>query len=384
MLSAGAEMRRRRALAALALLALAVHGLLIGGIDLAPARHELPGAARSLQVRTIVAPVLAVPEPPAPPSAARVPVEKPVAPLAEPRATPAPAEAVPVEGDPASSSAEPLLNPEPLHSANPTSLPLPAEIEAQAAAAAASSSVSAAATELPPAVAPAAPLPASAALAESAPPPLYATRLPPAVTLRYELRRGRLSGSGDLLWRPDGGRYELRLEGSVVGVNVLTQVSEGALDADGLAPVRFTDQRARRAAVAANFEREAGRIRFSGPSHEVPWQPGVQDRLSWMVQLAAVAAAEPARLVAGERIVLRVVGARGDASLWAFRSEGPQTLTLFSTPVETVKLLREPRSAYDTRVEVWLDPARHHLPVRATLGSGEDDRLELRLREMLP
>jgi hypothetical protein len=381
MLSAGAELRRRRVLAALALLALAVHGLLIGGIDLAPARHELPGGVRSLQVRTIVAPVLAVPEPPAPPP---VPVARSVAPPPERRAVPAPAEAVPAEGDPASSSEEPLLNPEPLHSANPTSLPLPAEIEAQAAAAAASSSASVAATELPPAVAPAAPLPASAALAESAPPPLYATRLPPTVTLRYELRRGRLSGSGDLLWRPDGSRYELRLEGSVVGVNVLTQVSEGALDADGLAPSRFTDQRARRAAVAANFEREAGRIRFSGPSHEVPWQPGVQDRLSWMMQLAAVAAAEPARVVAGERIVLQVVGARGDASMWAFRSEGAETLTLFSERVETVKLLREPRSAYDTRVEVWLDPARHHLPVRATLGSGEDDRLELRLREMLP
>lgn len=379
MLSAGAELRRRRrALAGLALAALAVHGLLIGGIELAPARHEPPGTTRSLQVRTIVAPVLAVPEPPAPPPVVPVAVAKPVPPPPERRVMPAPPEAVPLEGDPAGPPSEPVLNPEPLHSANPSSLPLPQDIEAQSAAAAAS------AAEPLRAMAPAAPPAASAALAESAPPPLYATQLPPAVTLRYELRRGRLSGSGDLLWRPDGSRYELRLEGSVVGVNVLTQVSEGALAADGLAPVRFTDQRARRAAVAANFEREAGRIRFSGPSHEVPWQPGVQDRLSWMVQLAAVAAAEPARLAAGERIVLQVVGARGDASLWAFRSEGPQTLTLFSTPVETVKLLREPRSAYDTRVEVWLDPARHHLPVRATLGSGEDDRLELRLRDMLP
>ena len=307
-----------------------------------------------------------------------------VVPAPERRAAPAPAEAVPVEGDPASSSAEPLLNPEPLHSATPTSLPLPAEIEAQAAAAAASSSASAAATELPPAVAPAEPLPASAALAESAPPPLYATRLPPAVTLRYELRRGRLSGSGDLLWRPDGSRYELRLEGSVVGVNVLTQVSEGALDADGLAPVRFTDQRARRAAVAANFEREAGRIRFSGPSTEVPWQPGVQDRLSWMIQLAAVAAADPALLAEGQRITLRVVGARGDASNWSFRSLGKESLTSFGTAVDTVHLLREPRSPYDTRVEVWLDPARHHLPIRATLGTADEDRLELRLRELLP
>jgi hypothetical protein len=232
--------------------------------------------------------------------------------------------------------------------------------------------------------APPAPAASAAIDAEGAPPPLYATQLPPPLTLRYELRRGRLSGSGDLHWRPEAGRYGLRLEGSVMGLSVLTQDSSGALVAHGLAPERFTDQRARRPMVAANFEREAGRIRFSGPSHEVPWQPGVQDRLSWMVQLAAVAQAEPQRLAAGERIVLQVVGARGDASTWAFRSLGPETLTLFAEPIETVRLLREPRHPYDTRVEVWLDPARHHLPVRAAMGSGDDDRLELRLRELVP
>lgn len=214
--------------------------------------------------------------------------------------------------------------------------------------------------------------------------PLYATRLPPPVTLRYELRRGRLTGSGDLFWRPDGARYTLRLEGWVVGLNVLTQESSGTLEAHGLAPQRFTDRRARRPMVAANFEREAGRIRFSGPSTELPWQAGVQDRLSWMIQLAAVAEAGPQRLAAGERVVLRTVGARGDDSVWAFRSLGPEPLTLFGERLETLHLLREPRHAYDTRVEVWLDPARHHLPVRATLGSGDEDLLELRLRELAP
>lgn len=376
MLSAGADSRRRRALAMLALLALVVHALLIGGIEPGPAPLPTPGGAATLQVRTIIAPVLAPPEPPPPPLAAPAPEPLPTPPPPR-RVVPVPPEAVPAEGEVNGPPSEPVLNPEPLQTANPLSLPLPIEAEAAASAPAlASAAVPAGAT--------AATTPASGALSEALPPPLYATRLPPPATLRYELRRGRLSGSGDLLWRPEGERYTLRLEGSVVGLNVLTQVSEGALDAHGLAPLRFTDQRARRAAVAANFEREAGRIRFSGPSHEVPWQPGVQDRLSWMVQLAAVAAAEPARLAAGERIVLQVVGARGDASLWAFRSEGPETLTLFSERIETIRLLREPRSAYDTRVEVWLDPARHHLPVRATLGSGDEDRLELRLREMLP
>ncbi|MFT3954541.1 MAG: DUF3108 domain-containing protein [Piscinibacter sp.] len=374
MLSAGADPRRRRALAGLAVAALVLHGLLIGslGPGLAPLPDK-PGGATPIQVRTLVAPVLAVAEPPPPAPVAIAPTPRPPPP---PRpAVVVPPEVVPEPGYVRGPPSEPVLNPEPLVSANPDSLPLPVEAERAASAPVAAAEQ---------AVAPASPASAAGALADAAPPPLYSTRLPPPMTLRYELRRGRLSGSGELLWRPEASGYSLKLEGSVVGLNVLTQLSEGALGPDGLAPLRFTDQRARRAAVAANFEREAGRIRFSGPSHEVPWQRGVQDRLSWMVQLAAVAAAEPARLAAGERIVLQVVGARGDSSLWAFRSEGPETLTLFSDRIETVRLLREPRSAYDTRVEVWLDPARHHLPVRATLGSGDEDRLELRLREMLP
>jgi len=35
--------------------------------------------------------------------------------------------------------------------------------------------------------------------------------------------------------------------------------------------------------------------------------------------------------------------------------------------VQAVKLLREGHGANDTTAEVWLDPARSYLPVRATL-----------------
>jgi len=364
MLSAGSDPRRRRAFAGLALLAVALHAMLLRGVDLSPPR---PGAAptASVQVRTLPPPVPAEPEPPppAPPLAAAPAAASPRPVTPARRAAPAPvaptvATAVNVPEEP-----PPPSEPEPEPETNPPPL---------------------AAAALAPQGAASAPASASASASEGAPPPLYATRLPPALTLRYDLQRGRIGGSGELRWRPDGLRYELRLEGSVVGLNVLTQVSEGTLDANGLAPVRFTDQRARRAAVAANFERAAGRIRFSGPSTELPWQPGVQDRLSWMVQLAAVAAADPALLAAGERISLNVVGARGDASLWSFRSLGAESLATAAGPLDTVHLLREPRSPYDTRVEVWLDPLRHHLPVRATMGAGDEDRLELSLREVLP
>ena len=371
MLSAGLEPRHRRVLAALAALALAAHLLLLAGVDFRVPVTPPPPSALAVSVRTLPAPVVQRPE--APPAAAaatarpdtprRPPPERP--PRREAAAPVAAAGPVVDPADQPAPRSEPVLDVPPLAQGVPQPEPAasaPRRPEALAAA-----------------------VPASPASdAEGGPPPLYATQLPPALTLRYELRRGRLSGSGDLHWRPDAGRYSLRLEGSVMGLSVLTQDSSGTLDAHGLVPERFTDQRARRPMVAANFEREAGRIRFSGPSLELPWQAGVQDRLSWMVQLAAVAQAEPQRLVAGERIVMQVVGARGDASTWAFRSLGEETLTLFSAPLPTVHLLREPRHPYDTRVEVWLDPARHHLPVRAAMGSGDDDRLELRLRELLP
>ena len=47
--------------------------------------------------------------------------------------------------------------------------------------------------------------------------PVYRTHIPPATTLEYDIRRGSIAGTGELSWRPDGGRYEARLQASVIG-----------------------------------------------------------------------------------------------------------------------------------------------------------------------
>lgn len=212
----------------------------------------------------------------------------------------------------------------------------------------------------------------------------YRTKMPPPILLRYDLQRGILHGSGDLTWRPQGNRYEIKLEGKVGNLAVLTQVSTGEFDADGVAPQRFVDQRFRRPTAAANFQRSAGKITFSGPSNEFELRPGAQDRLSWMVQLAAVVAAEPHLRAPGSKIAMYVVGAQGDASIWVFRCIGPDSVAVGSGTVDAIKFVREPREPYDTNVQVWLDPQRHDLPVRATQKSGSnDDAFELRLREMV-
>ena len=65
-----------------------------------------------------------------------------------------------------------------------------------------------------------------------------------------------------------------------------------------------------------------------------------------------------------------VVGARGDASLWTLRYAGRETIETVRGSLNTVKLVREGRSAYDTSAEIWLDPEHSYLPAHATLRNG--------------
>jgi hypothetical protein len=219
--------------------------------------------------------------------------------------------------------------------------------------------------------APPAEVPAPAPAAASEPPPapaidvpVYATRLPPPGTWRYQLTRGIASGEALLSWRPDEQqRYELKLEGFVAGISVLDWVSSGAIDNAGIAPDRFVIRRRGKDSQAANFQRDAGKITFSGPTHELPLIAGVQDRLTWMLQLPAVIEAAPQRFGAGSTVVLMVVGARGGADVWTFKVIGAEPVG----DVAALKLVREARKPRDVQAEVWLDPARGHIPLRAVL-----------------
>ena len=224
--------------------------------------------------------------------------------------------------------------------------------------------------------APAAPLPvaqpteprAAPAADDDPPPPVYATRVPPPFRLTYALRRGALSGQAELTLQRAGSGYELELKGTALGLEVLGLRSQGSLGPHGLMPERFVDRRRGRDRLAANFDHGAGRITYSGSAASQPLRLGAQDRLSWMVQLAAILEAAPAPHGAGSRIAVSVSGARADVDTWTFIVQDRQRLSLpGGAVVEALRLTREPRRPYDTLVEVWMDPAQHHLPVRARL-----------------
>lgn len=226
----------------------------------------------------------------------------------------------------------------------------------------------AAPVEATPAVAPDPAPPSPPAAAGGTALPVYPTRLPPAVTLQYAVQReGALRAGGlqaELRWRPaDDGRYELTMSLAATG-----WASVGTVDEHGLAPERQVETRRGREVRAANFQRDSGRITFSGPQLELPLLPGAQDRLSWLLQLAAVLEANPGLAGTGGEVTLFVAGPCGDAGLWTFNSQGAETAELpAGATAGAVHLRRRPERPHDTRVDVWLDPARHHLPVRLRL-----------------
>jgi hypothetical protein len=235
-----------------------------------------------------------------------------------------------------------------------------------------------------------------AAPTSPAPPPTYPTVPPPSIDLHYEVRRGQVEGRARIRWRVDGdGRYVLEMQGfaasgepgTPAAAAALTPhwTSRGTLDGDGIAPERFAVSRRGRERHAANFRRDAGIVSFAGPSRTWPLLAGAQDRLSWIVQLASVLQADPARAAAGARISMMVVGAHGDAGLWTFTVqqqvsvEGPGGETLSAW-----QLLRESTQVHDPQVQVWLAPSLHHLPVRLRLTlprSGESTDMRLRTLE---
>lgn len=200
--------------------------------------------------------------------------------------------------------------------------------------------------------------------------PVYATRLPPPVRWAYRLRRGIVGGTAVLDWQRRDDGYRLSLDGSVAGVPLFEWVSTGRIDAHGIAPDRFVMRQVGSGARAANFRRDTGVITYSAREVEHPLWPGAQDRLSWLVQATGIVAAAPEKFsTPGAQIAYQVTGVRGDVAVWRLDAVGVQTIDVAGERVQAVLLRREPLKPFDTRGELWLDPQRHHLPVRLTLST---------------
>lgn len=217
-----------------------------------------------------------------------------------------------------------------------------------------------------------------------APVPVYRTSPAPPATLQFELKRGPIAGRAVLRWQPAGPRYTLSLQAQALGIDIAGWTSTGGFDEAGLAPQRYAELRRGREVRATNFQRDTQTLSYSAQTQTYPLTPGLQDRNSWMLQLGAVLQANPALARRGGEVALRVAGTRGTPDVWVFEVVGTGAVeTAEGTVARAVELAREARRPYDTQVRIWLDPARHHLPLRVLMrAQGGAETLEFWLQSL--
>jgi hypothetical protein len=198
--------------------------------------------------------------------------------------------------------------------------------------------------------------------------------LPGSVKLVYKVEASKFpySLNGELLWAQKGDHYLASLSFGAFG-QTRTQTSRGLVDAQGLAPERFSDKF--RSEVAAHFNRDQAKVTFSANTPDAPLLSGAQDRLSVLIQLAALVASAPERFEAGTTLTIQTIGPR-DADLWLFTVGALEALTLPGGTMPGLKLTRNPRQLYDQQVDIWLAPQLGYLPARIRITEANGDYID--------
>lgn len=226
-----------------------------------------------------------------------------------------------------------------------------------------------------------------AAAAQAAAKPAYPTNVPPAAELSYAIRARQsglsINGESQMQWRHADNRYTLVIETRAMLVGkILDERSEGAIDASGLAPARYTEQRFRKAETSVTFNRDARLISFSASDRTYPIRGGEQDRASVILQLSAAARAAPAKVRTGSSWNFFVVGQR-DADPWTFKVGAQEKVAGPDGDVMAWHVTRNPPpGSEEQQLDIWLAPALQWYPVKLRFTEGGGDFIEQTLRKV--
>lgn len=220
--------------------------------------------------------------------------------------------------------------------------------------------------------------PAAEPLAAATPPPPIPASAQPTVpgsariSYKVEANKFPFSANAELLWQQDGKIYSAQLALSAFGQTRM-QTSRGAITPAGLAPLRFSDKY--RSEVAAHFNRESDKVTFSANTPDVTLQAGAQDRLSVLLQLAALIANDPEHYAPATTLSIQTIGPR-NADTWLFTVGSEEKIKLPGGELMALKLERKPRQEFDQKVELWLAPAQAYLPVRIRITEANGDFID--------
>lgn len=155
---------------------------------------------------------------------------------------------------------------------------------------------------------------------------LHDMQAPDSVQLQYQLVRKGAESSADQLvlrWeKQEDAHYRLLWQQSVGGKSSQMQ-SVGVLGANGLMPLRYSEAGSAKSEVATHFVQDTQQIVFSNNSPSAALVVGVQDRVSVLMQLGGILAAqyEAQRLSASMEIA---VAGSSQMRIWRWQVLGLQ------------------------------------------------------------
>jgi hypothetical protein len=220
----------------------------------------------------------------------------------------------------------------------------------------------------------------AAAVPDPAPHPgmrRYKVNLPPPAVFDMAVARvdadgTKWTGAATMTWHTDGSHYRASVEAGlsllITRLNLLVTRSEGEIDDYGIAPVKSTEKRARRAETATHFNRDAGTISFSAVETTYPLLVGAQDTVTVPFQLGGIGRADVNQF--GGDIDIQVANDK-EAVVYRFQLVGEEELDTRTGKVVTWHLNRPPKpGAYSSRLEIWLAPGLNWYPVQIRVSEG--------------
>ncbi|MRX19033.1 DUF3108 domain-containing protein, partial [Pseudoduganella sp. FT9W] len=220
----------------------------------------------------------------------------------------------------------------------------------------------------------------AAAVPDPAPHPgmrRYKVNLPPPAVFDMAVARvdadgTKWTGAATMTWHTDGSHYRASVEAGlsllITRLNLLVTRSEGEIDDYGIAPVKSTEKRARRAETATHFNRDASTISFSAVETTYPLLVGAQDTVTVPFQLGGIGRADVNQF--GGDIDIQVANDK-EAVVYRFQLVGEEELDMKTGKVVTWHLNRPPKpGAYSSRLEIWLAPGLNWYPVQIRVSEG--------------
>jgi len=142
-----------------------------------------------------------------------------------------------------------------------------------------------------------------------------------------------------------------------------TWVSAGQLAPEGLRPERYSEKTSTSSERATHFDAAHAQVIFSNNSPSQPLLAGMQDRLSILIQLGGLLAAQTPLPAAGSSIDVPVA-TLSQAGVWHFEIAG---LDASATPDQKtgpwLKVEHHPSQAWEPDLIIWYD-TQYFLPAR--------------------